>query len=131
MRVISIKEPFASLIAHNIKKIETRSWKTNYRGEIYIHASLTKSDLNNRDELLKLVEKLELKPGYILCKATLIDCVYMDDDFIDKIKNNHIEYICGYYEIGRYAWILDDVELIEPIAAKGRLGIWNYENNSK
>ena len=31
-----------------------------------------------------------------------------------------------HYEIGRYAWILDDVEIIEPIKAKGQLGIWNY-----
>ena len=42
MKVITIKEPFASLVADGIKKVETRSWKTNYRGEIYIHAGLTK-----------------------------------------------------------------------------------------
>ena len=40
MKVLSIKEPFASLIKSKIKFIETRSWKTNYRGEIYIHASI-------------------------------------------------------------------------------------------
>ena len=39
MKVISIKEPFATLIKDGIKIYETRSWKTNYRGEIYIHAS--------------------------------------------------------------------------------------------
>ena len=32
MRVISIKEPYASLIKDKKKFIETRSWKTNYRG---------------------------------------------------------------------------------------------------
>ena len=42
MKALSIKEPFASLIANNIKKIETRSFKTNYRGKLYIHASLSK-----------------------------------------------------------------------------------------
>ena len=42
MKVISIIEPWASLIKDNIKFIETRSWKTTYRGEIYIHASLKK-----------------------------------------------------------------------------------------
>ena len=39
LKVLSIKEPYASLLKDNIKHIETRSWKTNYRGEIYIHAS--------------------------------------------------------------------------------------------
>ena len=50
MKVLSIKEPFASLIKNKKKYIETRSWKTNYRGELYIHASLSKvkkEDINN------------------------------------------------------------------------------------
>lgn len=40
MKVLTIKEPFATLIKNKIKHIETRSWKTNYRGEIYIHAGI-------------------------------------------------------------------------------------------
>jgi len=36
---LPIIEPFATLIAIQEKKIETRSWKTNYRGKIAIHAS--------------------------------------------------------------------------------------------
>ena len=47
MKVLSLQEPWASLIKENIKHIETRSWKTNYRGELFIHASkriLTKND---------------------------------------------------------------------------------------
>lgn len=43
MKVISIQEPYASLIKEGYKKIETRSWKTNYRGEILIHASSGKT----------------------------------------------------------------------------------------
>lgn len=38
MKVLTIKEPFASLIKDKKKFIETRSWKTKYRGELYIHA---------------------------------------------------------------------------------------------
>ena len=38
-KAISIKQPWASLIAHGIKNIENRTWKTNFRGRIYIHAS--------------------------------------------------------------------------------------------
>ena len=128
VKVLSIKEPFASLIANNIKHIETRSWKTNYRGEIYIHASLTINPLKGRDELKEIVKKLELKPSYILCKATLKDCLLIDKEFLNKIKENHLEYICGHYEEGRYAWVLTDIEKIKPLSVKGKLGIWNYEN---
>ena len=43
-------------------------------------------------------------------------------------KSNHQEYICGEYEEGRYAWILEDIEpLEEKIKIKGHLGVWNYE----
>ena len=39
MKVLSLTEPYAALIKERKKKIETRSWKTSYRGELYIHAS--------------------------------------------------------------------------------------------
>ena len=37
MKVITIKQPFATLIAAGIKEYEFRTWKTKYRGEILIH----------------------------------------------------------------------------------------------
>lgn len=129
MKVVSLKEPWASLIKENIKHIETRSWKTKYRGKIYIHTSLkpvSKKDykVNN---LINLLSNKEFKYGYIIAEATLVDCIYMDEEYLTKIKDNNQEYICGEYSIGRYAWILEDIkELKEPIPAKGQLGIWNY-----
>ena len=50
MRVLSIKEPFASLICLGKKRIETRSFKTNYRGKLYIHASLKNHAKDDRYE---------------------------------------------------------------------------------
>lgn len=126
MKVISIKEPFATLIKENIKNIETRSWKTNYRGEIYIHASKV-SDKTRTQELLELTKDLKMNNGNIIAKATLVDCKYIDQEFIKEIKQNETEYLCGYYEEGRYAWILKDIKKIKPIPAKGKLNIWNYE----
>ena len=129
MKILSLKEPYATLIKEKKKLIETRSWKTNYRGELYIHASKTKSNLSNKsNEFKNMIKNLEQKPGYIICKCKLIDCIYMTDKYIEDIKkNNYQEYICGEYKEGRYAWILDNIEVLEePIQAKGQLGIWNY-----
>ena len=55
MKVLTIKEPFATLIKNKIKYIETRSWKTNYRGELYIQSSVAKlsKDIKERKELSK------------------------------------------------------------------------------
>jgi len=133
MKVLSIKEPYATLIMMKEKQIETRSFKTNYRGELYIHASgktLTKEALND-SYVRKLIEGLTFHCGNIICKATLKDCVYMDEAFMDQIKKNPKEYRLGVYEVGRYAWILEDIQRIDPIPAKGRLNIWNYHEDKK
>lgn len=133
MKVLSIKEPYATLIASGKKLIETRSWKTNYRGEIFIHASGTKlaKEYLTSEYVLSLITNLNLNFGNIICKANLIDCVYMDDNFLNKIKLNTKEYNLGLYEKGRYAWIFEDVEPIYPIPVKGKLNIWNYEGEYK
>lgn len=129
MKVLSIKEPYATLIASGIKKIETRSWKTNYRGELYIHASISKisKTLLQKDFFKNLLKDLDMNYGKIICKCNLVDCIYMDEEFIEKVKENEIEYKCGEYKIGRYGWVLEDIELIKPINAKGKLNIWNYD----
>ena len=106
MKVLTLQEPWASLIAEKIKVIETRSWHTNYRGQIYIHAGIKK-----------------------ISKCNIIDCILIDKNFANKIKNNDNKcYLCGDFSIGRYAWILDNIEVLpKQIYAKGQLGLWNYK----
>lgn len=132
MKVLSLTEPYATLIKLGKKKIETRSFKTNYRGELYIHASSTKipKEWKNNKELMNLVKDSVLNFGYSILKCKLVDCVYMDEEFLDKIKKDKLEYLVGDYKPGRYAWILDDIEVLDkPIFAKGKLGIWNYQED--
>lgn len=125
MKALSIREPYATLIKDGVKYIETRSFKTNYRGPLYIHTSKTKTKIN--DELIPLI-KSDFHYGCIVCKCNLVDCIYMDEKFINKVKKeNYNNYISGYYEVGRYAWILSDIEEVDPISVNGQLGLWNYE----
>ena len=126
MKVLSIKEPFATLIKDGVKIYETRSWKTNYRGELYIHASLGLSKSDNVEKATKYL-KSEIKPGYILCKCNLVDCIPMTEEFINYINNETNESDYGRYSEGRFAWKMELIEVLdEPIEAKGKLGIWNY-----
>lgn len=123
MKVLSLTEPYATIIKEGKKTIETRSWKTSYRGKLYIHASSTKipKEYKNNKELMSLVDINNLNYGYIICSCDLVDC-------IENVKQNKNEYISGVYAKGRYAWILKNIEIIEnPIKAKGHLGIWNFE----
>lgn len=41
MKIISLWQPWASLVACGAKRFETRSWKTPYRGRLAIHAAKT------------------------------------------------------------------------------------------
>lgn len=135
MKVLSLTEPCATLIKEKKKLVETRSWKTSYRGELYIHASSTAipKDWKNDREFMALVNNIPLNFGNIICKCNLVDCIYMTKEYVENMKtNNHQEYICGKYEEGRYAWILENIQVLDnPIKAKGHLSIWNYEEECK
>lgn len=134
MKVLSIIEPWATLIKEKKKFIETRSWKTSYRGELYIHASSKKIKENDEhtSELLSLIPNVPMEYGHIICRCKLVDCIYMDQEFLNKVKKNKQEFLCGKYTLGRYAWILSDIEPLEKtILAKGHLNIWNYNPNNQ
>ena len=128
MKTLSIREPYATLIKNEIKYVETRSWKTNYRGKVLIHAC--KGKFNIKDKVKHLVDLNELKYGYILCEADLVDCVYIDENYANKMKKDNLNnYLCGDYSVGRYAWVLSNIRLIKPIEISGQLGLWNYEGD--
>ena len=71
----------------------------------------------------------ELPRGSIIGKATLVDCVHINKEFRDHLKrSNPAEYAFGDYRIGRYAWVFENPVLFEePIPARGRQGLWNWE----
>ena len=81
MKVITLKQPWATLVAENIKKYEFRSWKYNYRGEILIHAGAG-IDM----DAMKKVEHLNLEfPNKkILAKVVIEDCIELNEE-INKI----------------------------------------------
>lgn len=70
MKCLSIKQPFADLIATGAKTIELRTWNTKYRGEFLIHAS------NKLDHEICKLYKIDidrLARGVVTGKATIYD----------------------------------------------------------
>lgn len=136
MKVLTLTQPWATLVAIGAKKIETRSWSTNYRGPLAIHAA--KGGYNDDLFLMKIepfystlvragiTSRLQIPLGGILATCELTR--------IDTIKEGYWKYITldersfGDYTPGRFAWILDDIKMLdEPIAAKGALGLWSFD----
>ena len=127
MKVITIKQPFASLIAAGIKEYEFRTWKTKYRGEILIHAG--KGIDKKAMEKFKCYN-LEYPSGCIIAKAKITDCVKIDEE-ARKILNtkNSLVYssIVKHTEWEGYGFKLESVKIIKPIEINGKLSLWDYD----
>ena len=129
MKVLTIKEPWASLIVNGYKEYEFRSWKTNYRGKILIHAGLT---LEKNNILRFKTYNLDYSHGEIIGEAILTDCILVTNDFENKLYEiNPLVY--GKSEHKRvYAWKLEKVIKYEKkIPCKGKLGLWTFDDNNK
>ena len=127
MKAITIKQPYASLIAAGIKTYEFRTWKTKYRGELLIHAGKSVDK--------KAVEKfkkynLEYPTGCIIAKVNLDDCVLIDNEMKKKLlKENDLIYenVCKSKDI-HYGFKLSNVKKIKKIYINGKLSLWDYNN---
>lgn len=129
MKVLTVKEPWASLIAHGYKEYEFRTWKTNYRGELYIHAG--KSFEKENQVLVELFHLLPEK-GKIIARAKLVDCIPVTEEFEESLIKKNPEVYGRSKGRGGYAWKLEEVELLErPISCNGKLSIWEYHESSK
>lgn len=72
MKVLTIKQPWTTLIMQGHKRFEFRSWQTKYRGEMLIHAGKG-IDKEAKKRLAKYFPK-ELPYGKIFGKVKLVDC---------------------------------------------------------
>ena len=71
MKVLTIKQPWATLIMQGDKRFEFRSWQTKYRGDLLIHAGKG-IDKEAMKRLAKYIPK-DMPSGKILGKVILVD----------------------------------------------------------
>ena len=125
MRVLTIKNPWATLIVNNYKEYEFRSWKTKYRGKILIHSSqdLEKNMLNRFKNY-----NLNYINGVIIGEAILTDCILVDEKFQEKLEKENKLVYGNSGHVTKYAWKLENIKKYDkPIYINGKLGLWNYE----
>lgn len=125
MKVLTIKEPWASLIINGYKEYEFRSFKTNYRGKILIHAGLT---LEKNNTIKFNNYNLDYGKGEIIGEAYITDCILVDDEFENKLYSID-SLVYGKSEHSRiYAWKLEHViKYNKRISCKGKLELWNFD----
>lgn len=147
MKIITLWQPWASLIADDLKRYETRSWPTSYRGPLLIHAA--KRPVNpgealsirygvgggavDMEQLQALEHALgqEMPLGAVVAIADLTACLEMVEGISrspSEVANIYLqtplEHAVGDWRTGRYAWKLTNVQrLVEPIPWCGGQGL--------
>ena len=124
MRAISLTQPWATAMALRptpMKRIETRSWSTNYRGPLALHAakSIDENVIEDARRLWPTVLWRECPRGAIIAIVDLVDCRLMEQ------APNDLEEWWGNFGPGRYGWQTDNCRpLAEPVPCRGSLGVW-------
>ena len=138
MRAISLWQPWATFVALGLKKFETRSWGTAYRGPLLIHAAkrpmtgiekeLVYYLKNEYGDLCACLNNAEFPLGALVASCELVDCLQSWKDF-DPLKFDPLEYDLGNYEAGRFAWKLLSIKALEPIPFKGSQGFFHVPDS--
>ena len=106
-KAISLKQPWANLVASGKKTIETRKWSTKYRGDLVICSS----------------QNPKIEPyGKALCIVELYD--------VRPMTKSDEKKACIKLYPGAHAWLLRNLRPCNPpIPTKGRLRIFNLKLN--
>lgn len=123
MKVITLKQPWATLVAEGIKTWEFRSWRYNYRGEILIHAGAGV----DKEAMMKVESlNLEYPRKKIIAKVIIEDCLELNDKLNKEIcSSNPIVY--GNKSRTGFVWKLKNAEKLNiDKNISGKQGIWNY-----
>lgn len=147
MKALTIHQPFAHLTlmfdesGKAFKRVETRSYRTNYRGRLAIHAGLHNDPaffLGLTDEELRhfasagvgdISAVAALPHGAIIGEVTVVGCAPIEELYETEFGTAR-EKAFGDWRKGwkRYGWILEDpVRYDVPIPARGMQGIWDWE----
>lgn len=134
MKILSISQPWASLVISGDKRYETRGWQTSHRGLLGIHAarrfptSLRLAAI--REPLRGLLREAgfrdwpELPLGVVLGTVELIGCTRVEE--LPEISE--IEATMGDFQPGRWAWeFRNPCAWPRPLPALGRLGVFELE----
>lgn len=148
MKAISLWQPWASAVARGAKTIETRSWRTNYRGPLAIHAAKRKviCELIHYGSMWGWRGALGLRDtgtifdipfGAIIAVCELIDCRPTGTFTVDELDTHRgqgayvwDERMLGNFEPGRFGWILRGARPFpEPIPYRGRQGFFEIPDD--
>lgn len=147
--VLSLTQPWATLVAIGAKRWETRSRRSHYRGPVAIHSSKEfpeyAQDACIRNPFAKTIGRLRdklgapsfmdvLPCGQILAVASQVRCepaeslvTYLPGtELLQSSTIGEDEAYFGNYTPGRFAYELERATQVRPVPASGALGFWKF-----
>jgi hypothetical protein len=128
MKCLSLKQPFADLLAHGEKTIELRKWNTSFRGEFLIHASKN-IDIESCERLDMDTNKLTV--GAIIGSAFLYDVKeYNNREEFERDRHKHFSVVTKYFEGYIYGFLVRNAKMLKkPIPYQGKLRFFEVDEN--
>jgi hypothetical protein len=121
MKALSIRQPWAELILQGRKTIELRTWQTNHRGRIAIHAGQTVKEAACAAYGL---DPASLVRGAWVGTVEIVDMMPLDDQLWEALRDQHLA--LGAFPGDLVGWRLANPQrLPEPIPMPGHLGLFN------
>ena len=133
MKALSIRQPWAWLILHAGKDIENRTWQTNFRGRVLIHAAkgMTAGEFDDAMEFAGMVtdgfstcgtDRLptlhDIERGGIVGSVEIVDCVQ---------RNGRRNYQVSDWFVGPWGFVLRNPEPLPFRPLKGALGFFDVQ----
>ena len=131
MKVLSLLQPWATLVAIGAKQYECRSWQTTHRGPLLIHASAKRPTKREKDLFERapyfnrfITDTNDLPYGAIIAKVDL-EAIYKTEAISHALSLQELAF--DDYSPNRFAWKLVNLQPLELyLPVKGTLGLWTY-----
>lgn len=117
MKALSVRQPWASLIAARIKTVELRSRPTKHRGPLVICAGV--ADWSGEAVAEWSRTGLAMPRGVALCAVEVVGCRPATEADRDAAGNPPIPLD------GLWAWELAHVRSVAPVPVRGALGLFD------
>lgn len=130
---LTFTEPWCSLMVAGKKCVETRSWRTTYRGPIALHAASTlPRDLNalcHQEYFYEALALRHFRGGHWSFPTKHVLAIGMLEEVLptEVVQVSEQERAFGNYAPGRFAWRFSALyRLKTPIIARGSLSLWQW-----
>lgn len=122
---LSVKEPWAWLEVNALKDIENRDWRTKFRGRVYVHASLSRSEMT-KEVIAFILRRLTNRQaaGFMLAfKMMVFGAIIGEIDIVDCVDSS-----ASPWFVGKHGMVLANAVAYErPIPCRGKPGFFKPE----